>query len=123
MKPAPAEVCAPCDGPHSARILYVSGAISGMPDNNRTLFNAAAAVLRAAGHLVINPIELSADRPTDATWEQHMRADIKVLMDCHAIVMLPGWHKSRGATLELQIARGLGMDVYAFVTPLLRMGV
>lgn len=40
-----------------------------------------------------------------------MRADIKVLVDCDGIALLPGWEKSPGATLEHSIARGLGLRV------------
>lgn len=40
-----------------------------------------------------------------------MRADIKALCDCDHVVVLPGWEKSRGATLEVFIATQLGMRV------------
>ena len=40
-----------------------------------------------------------------------MRRDIKVMVDCDVIVLLPGWGRSRGALLERQIAIALGLRV------------
>ena len=37
--------------------------------------------------------------------------DIKVMVDCDVIVLLPGWGRSRGALLERQIAIALGLRV------------
>ena len=39
--------------------IYVSGPMTGKPGNNVAAFNAAARMLREAGHFVINPAELS----------------------------------------------------------------
>lgn len=90
---------------------YIAGPMTNLPELNWPAFNAAAADLRALGHEIVNPAEINTD-PT-ADWRTCMRADIKQLVDCDAIVMLPGWEKSRGATLEHQIAVGLGMRVHA----------
>ena len=88
---------------------YISGAMTGMPDLNFPLFNATAFRLRVEGHDVVNPAEINTD--TLALWEDAMRADIAELVTCDAIVMLPGWQASRGATLEHHIARALGMHI------------
>lgn len=40
--------------------IYVSGKMTGCPNHNRPAFSAAAEKLRAQGHFVINPAELSA---------------------------------------------------------------
>ena len=41
-----------------------------------------------------------------------MRKAIAQLVECDAIYMLSGWGKSRGALLELEIAKGLDMPVF-----------
>lgn len=90
--------------------IYISGPMTGIPDENRPAFNEVAQALRAAGHDVFNPAENGL--PATATWAQHMRADIAALMDCDSILLLAGWQYSKGATLELVIALDLGMTVH-----------
>jgi hypothetical protein len=90
--------------------LYVSGAMTGKPDLNFPLFNSESARLRALGFLVTNPAEI--DVGTNPTWGQCMRADIKHLMDCDAVATLPGYEHSKGANLEVFIARELRMPVW-----------
>lgn len=90
--------------------VYISGPMTGMPDLNVKAFNNAAAVLRLHGHTAVNPVENG--QPSDAEWHQHMRADIRMLMDCDAIYMLTGWMRSRGALLEHHIASELGMEIW-----------
>jgi len=84
--------------------------MTGYPDLNFPLFNDVALALRMAGWNVINPAELCLDK--EAPWSECMRRDIEALMHCDSIVMLPGYEHSRGATLELHIARELGMAMH-----------
>jgi len=91
--------------------IYLSGPMTGHPDLNFPAFHAAAAELRAKGHTVINPAEKQDEVKPGMTWEDYMRQDIRLMMDCDAIHMLPGWRGSRGARLELHIAKELGFAV------------
>lgn len=43
-----------------------------------------------------------------------MRADLKALLECEAIVMLPGWQASQGACLEYNVALECGFSVEDF---------
>lgn len=88
---------------------YISGPMTGLPDFNRVAFLAAEKALRDLGHEPVNPVYNGV--PDKAPWHEHMRADIKMLMDCDVIVMLPGWMDSKGAKLEQCIAHWLGMRV------------
>jgi len=90
--------------------IYISGPITGMPDNNRDAFRKAEVHLSAWYGEVINPNHHSED-PSCPTWEEFMREDIKLLLQCRSIYMLRGWRKSRGAKLEYRIARALKMKV------------
>lgn len=90
---------------------YISGPMSNMPEFNFPAFHAAAATLRAEGLDVLNPAELDeADDvpPGGRPWEDYLRRDIRALMDCRGIALLPGWEKSRGACLEAHVAQALG---------------
>ena len=87
--------------------IYIAGPMTGLPDLNFPAFHAEAARLRALGYEVSNPAEINPD-PT-AGWEACMRADIAELVKCDGVALLPGWERSRGASLEAHIAHSLGM--------------
>ena len=89
--------------------LYLAGPMTGLPDLNFPLFTSEAARLRSLGYEIVNPAEINADPKAD--WLACMRADIKQLVDCDGVATLPGWVKSRGASIEVGIAYGLGLPV------------
>lgn len=89
--------------------LYIAGPMSNLPDLNFPAFHREAAHYRAQGLEVVNPAEINAD--PSAGWHECMRADIRELVMCDSIVMLPGWEKSKGASLEHHIAYTLGFTV------------
>jgi len=83
--------------------------MSGLPNFNYDAFFEAARALRDLGASVTNPAENGL--PKDAPWEHHMRVDLCGMLLCERVVTLPGWERSRGANLEVRIARELGMGV------------
>lgn len=88
--------------------IYIAGPMTGHPNFNREAFHDAAHQLRAAGYHVISPAETP--RPCqDPSWVDWTRASLKRMLDADAIALLPGWHKSRGASLEYHVATTLGM--------------
>ena len=91
--------------------VYLSGPMTGKPELNFPAFAAAAKWLRHPSFdlEVVNPAELNPDPTT--SWEDCMRADIKALCDCDAIVLLEGWEASKGAHIELQVAHRLGLEI------------
>lgn len=92
--------------------LYLSGPMTGIPAFNFPAFHAAAANLRARGYTVVNPAELDELQPGETlAWADYLRRDIRSLVECTRIAMLPNWEQSRGARLEHHIASELGMSV------------
>lgn len=89
--------------------LYIAGPMTDLPATNYPAFNAAAAVLRAAGFEVENPAENP--RPACGTWLGYMRMALTQLARCDAVVRLPGWEDSRGANVEVRTATDLGLPV------------
>lgn len=89
--------------------IYLSGPMTGLPELNFPAFAKWAAYLREQGHSVVSPHELVPDNTK--SWAECMRIDLMALLKCHAIYLLPGWDKSRGALLEHHIAHALGMRV------------
>lgn len=93
--------------------VYLSGAMTGLPNYNYRAFNRAAATLRMLGYDVFNPAE-SFDGDTTLPRATYMRKDIEALLTVDAVVVLPGWEQSKGASLEVAIARELGLPVIPF---------
>ena len=91
------------------RRVYVAGPMTGLPEYNFPLFNATAARLRSEGWHVENPAEHG--HVDGAGWSDYLRWDISRIATCGAIYLLPGWSKSKGATLEVHIAGVLGLQV------------
>lgn len=89
--------------------LYVAGRMTGLPELNFPAFHAEAVRLRALGYEVVNPAEINED--PSAGWAECMRRDIAQLVFCDGVVTLPGWELSRGASLEVSIARELSIRV------------
>lgn len=89
--------------------IYISGGMTGLPDLNFPAFNAEAARLRALGYEVENPTEVKLG--AGAVWVDYMRVDLKKMLDCDAIALLPGWRESRGARVEADLAVELGFTI------------
>lgn len=94
--------------------IYLSGAMTGLPELNFPAFNAAATALRAKGHDVVNPAEIKPEG--EPSWSACMRADLKAMLDCCTVALLPGWEDSKGANIEARLALNLGMRVVEFET-------
>ena len=96
------------------RRIYVAGPMAGLPEFNYPAFDAAASALRALGHIALNPTEVERHNPTPGTpqpWDWYMRHALRMVLDAEALALLPGWEQSRGASLEVHVARALGHDV------------
>ncbi|MBN3853814.1 DUF4406 domain-containing protein [Paraburkholderia sp. Ac-20340] len=89
--------------------IYIAGPMTGIPELNFPRFHAEAARLRGLGHDVINPAEINPAAGTE--WAAAMRADIRELVTCEGICLLPGFEGSRGARLERHIALELGLEI------------
>jgi hypothetical protein len=90
--------------------LYIAGPMTGYPEFNYPAFFAAARLLDAVGIETINPAR-SQGREDCKTWLDYMRASLLDLAECDGIAFLAGWGESRGASLEVHIARSLDLPV------------
>lgn len=90
--------------------VYISGKITGLPiDEAKTNFQDAENRLREKGYEVINPFNNGL--PDNSTWMEHMKADIKLLMECEIICLLNNWRDSTGAKIEWNLAKEMGYKV------------
>lgn len=101
------------------RRIYVAGRISAGGTltaaemrQNAELFVRAEMLIRKRGDEPVNPAHrIGLVLGGGLTWEQVMALDIVDLLQCEGIVLLPGWRKSKGASLEREIAYLRGMDI------------
>jgi hypothetical protein len=89
---------------------YISGPMSGRPEWNFPAFRKAAREWRKRGWRVMDPSRSFGGR-TDLPRSVYMRKDVAMLLRVDAVVVLDGWETSKGARLEVEIARQLGLDV------------
>ena len=85
--------------------IYLSGPMKGIPEKNHPLFNKVAAELREQGHSVFNPAEYvynGDEFPLRKAFTDYCNF---IVNEATAIVMLPGYEKSVGATSELALAK------------------
>jgi hypothetical protein len=103
--------------------VYIAGPMSGHDDWNFPAFFEAERQLLGMGYEVINPAHNdgptveealksagSPSRPNHA-WSYYMRRDLPHVMEVDAVCVLPGWQKSKGASLETQVARAIGIPL------------
>lgn len=103
--------------------IYLAGPMSSVQDFNFPEFFRVTDELRSLGHQVINPAETNGPTVEEALndlpynpmeWEDYMRIDLQSLTDSEVLCLLPGWQASRGARLEVKVAKELGMPIYVF---------
>jgi len=90
-------------------IIYLAGPMTGLPQFNYPAFVATAQQMRRAGFTVVSPTDNGL--PASAPWDRHMRRDLRLMLDCQGVALLPGWEASKGAQLEHHVATALGMPV------------
>ena len=90
--------------------IYLAGPMSGYPEFNYPAFHWGAGLLASAGVDPINPARTEG-REARHGWVDFMRASLRDLADCDGVATLTGWQDSRGAALEVHIARSLDLPV------------
>ena len=96
---------------------YLSGAITGVKHADK-LFARAEEKLELLGYEVVNPYKFGeylkkeyAKENKVPKYENYMRGDIELLINCDAIYRLENWETSKGARLEKKIAEVLKMQI------------
>ena len=103
--------------------VYIAGPMSGMKDFNFPAFFEAERQLELLGYEVINPAHNdgatvqealeSAGTPESPNklWSDYMKRDLPHVMDVDMLCVLPGWQNSKGARLEVTVARAIGIPL------------
>ena len=92
--------------------IYLSGPISGRSSAEAKAHFSNAEDLVRRSNLTYCYISNPTNLPEGWTWNAYMRAGIRELLICDAILMLDGWQNSKGALIEKDLAEKLGLKVY-----------
>lgn len=104
-------------------IVYLSGPISDIANGNFKEFATAQEKIEALGYRVMNPHEIcrfidpKLYETKQAYWEACMRACLQQLPLANKLVTLKDWELSKGAKIEVAIARETGfIEVHHIMT-------
>lgn len=90
--------------------VYVSGPIAHHDlQERRDTFARACENLKKLGYFPVNPFDNGV--PDEEHFTSHMKADIRMLVGCDYIYMMPNWETSKGCKLEFDVATSCGMGV------------
>ena len=81
--------------------IYVCGPIP--------LFDEASQICESQGMTPVSPAELDREAGMDI-----IKRDLKALLDCDAICLLPNWDRSTGAIAELAVAEWANLTIYVY---------
>lgn len=87
--------------------VYISGSVSSDSDY-REKFSSAERYLKSKGYSVVNPVK---GEKEGKPWVYYIIKDIRKLLRCNTIYLLPDWGESKGAKLEQLIANALEMKM------------
>jgi Domain of unknown function (DUF4406) len=100
--------------------------MTGYPNWNFPAFFEAEKQLEKLGYEVINPAHNDGatvqealesagpvDRPNNL-WSDYMKRDLPHVMNVDMVCLLPGWQKSKGASLEVTVAKAIGLPLMVF---------
>lgn len=103
--------------------VYIAGPMTGYDDWNFPAFFDAENQLKELGYETLNPAAndgasletaiqnaISA-RDAGATWSGYMRRDLSNLLLSDYVCVLPNWQRSKGASLEVHVAKALGIPL------------
>lgn len=122
--------------PATPKKYYICGPMRGKKDFNRREFSRVAVLLSQRGLTVRSPsfTEDLLDSYYDLRVRDKQKSfsrddlrdiimiDLMALSTCDAIILLEGWEKSYGATVEVSLAQFLGLEVYTLNEENLRKG-
>lgn len=101
-------------------IVYLSGAINGVPDFE-DVFAFHEGMVLDAGYGCVNPVKVNACLDGrcgpkvahgDHSHACYLKHDLKAMLECDAVAAIDGWQRSWGARVEIQTAMMVEMPIF-----------
>lgn len=97
--------------------VYISLPITGKDlQEQKRHAEAVASLLSEAGFTPVTPFG-KPGVPDDASYEEHIKADLRLMLDCEAICLCKGYHYSKGCLFERDVAVKCGMAIVKDTMP------
>ena len=91
------------------RTAYIAGKITGLPKGYvKDKFNFFANRLTRMGYNVVKPAAVTDDTQP---WDEAVGSDVKKMLQCDEVHLLPDWQESRWAQFERDVAVRFGLQV------------
>lgn len=108
--------------------FYIAGPMTGVVKHNFPAFDHAKSALISQGLEAVSPADVNREHGYDtdneafvngqidqAEYQAVFKLDIAEILQCDAMLMLPGWCASKGAKIEAQLAWMIGMPLFRFI--------
>ena len=96
--------------------VYISLPITGKDlQQQKSYAGHVASFLSEAGFTPVNPFDNGLG--DDAPYEEHIKADLRLMLYCDAIILCEGWLMSKGCVIESNVAIVCGLTVIDALTP------
>lgn len=90
--------------------IYIAGKITGEDRLEcAAKFSKAQQKIQTLGFQAVNPLEVVGT--WEIEWKEAMKKCLPALIDCDAILVLDGYGRSKGVTIELDLAYQLKLEV------------
>lgn len=97
-------------GMHDA--VYISGPMSGLPDNNKPAFHLMEHILSQMACTVLSPARYKDRTEELLDYPEQMRRDIRMVCAANKVVVLDQYTGSKGVEVELAVAKAIGLTIF-----------
>jgi len=96
-------------------LYYLGGPMTGLPGYNYPRFIEVSTILRGLGITLFPAHEVDhGGPPGNRPYHEYLKGDLKVMLTCDHIILLEGWMESKGANLEVDVAKACEMGIWEY---------